>query len=766
MFRRISRINRFFVSIATLIILGYSTAVFCQFSVKKTRVFGQDRVSKATVQAISGISTGGTLTANEINESLKRLMGSGLFKNVEIKPVGNGIDIIVVENPQINIIAFEGNKIFKDDFLLDLIKSKSRDPFNQGYVAKDVQKITSIYREKGRYNATVSPQKIILDDGRINLVFNVQEGKRTEITDILFSGNKAFTDRRLRGAIPSTQKGFFSFFSSSDDYNESSQEKDRIALEKFYHERGFAKASVKSSVGSMRNDRSGFVVSYSIFEGLRYFVREVKLITEVKGFDVGAYSDLIQINSGDVYARSDVRKIVSAIENRAGSLGKPFLKVVTTQKTIDNSDAIILTLELVQGTKLYVERIDIKGNNQTLDRVVRREFSFSEGDAFNPTLIKKTKEKIQALGFFENINVTVREGSTSERAIVAVQVEEAPTGSLNFGAGFSTDTKISGTIALSENNFLGRGQRLKLEAFTSATSTSLGFGFTEPAFLDRDLSASVDINFSDIKPQELSYSSSSSSLKSGFGFMIGPDSRAGLSYEYEEEKIVVPTESTSAVLKSEAGTLSKGKLAFNFIRDARNSIITPTAGYIIRSNLEYAGLGGNSKFIKTSALGKIYNSIFEERLVFTAEVEAGLLTMQKGFSRTTDRFSLGGRKFRGFQYGEIGPREGTQALGGEKFAITRLEANFPLGLPDELGLYGGVFAEIGSLWGLEADTVGSGVVANDLSSIDSSMRSSLGFSIYWATPIGPLQFNWARPQQYLKGVDKTEDFSFNLASRF
>ena len=426
----------------------------------------------------------------------------------------------------------------------------------------------------------------------------------------------------------------------------------------------------------------------------------------------------------------------------------------------------IIVFIIFNGPSLYVERIDIKGNNQTLDKVIRREFSISEGDAFNPTLIRKSEEKLRALGFFKNLSVSVLPGSSSDKAVVTVDVEEAPTGSLNFGAGYSTDTELSGTISLSERNFLGKGQRLLFEVLTSESNKSIKFGFTEPALLNRDLSASIDLTYLDLEPRQSSFTSNESSIRTGFGFKLGNDTRLITSLKILEEKISVPISSNSLILREDQGRISKSELSLDYFIDGRDSIIKPKNGFLLRSDITISGLGSRNSFIKGSARGKIYNSFFDNLITVTGELEGGFMQMQKGFSRTVDRFSLGGRSLRGFQYGQIGPREGDEPLGGENYAVSRIEANFPIGLPKELGFYGGIFAEAGSLWGLNYDNKKIEVDANNLKSVDSKIRSSVGFTLYWSTPIGPLQFNWAKPQQYLSGVDKTENFSFNIASQF
>ena len=747
-------------------ILFFNSFAFGQFNISKIVVSGNSNISSETIRALSGLSTKKTLSAREINNGFRRLSDSGLFQDVKLNPVGNRLIISVIENPFLDAVTFEGNKIFKTPLLNRVIKSKPRSAFSRGTIDEDVRQLLQLYREKGRFGAKISPKKVLLVGNRLGLVFEIDEGPRTEIKTITFMGNKSFSDARLRSVIVSSQKNFFSFISSSDDYSENRQEEDRKSLEKFYQDKGFANAKVTSSVGSLSSDWNNFNLTYTVFEGSIVKISSLEVISDIKELEVEPFLSTVSVRAGDTYIRSKLDQIKKGIETKANYLGFPFAKVITESQKTKDPLFLKVVFRIVNGPSLFVERIDIKGNNQTLDRVIRREFSISEGDAFNPILIRKTEEKLQRLGYFKELELSVSPGSTPEQAIIVVEVEEGSTGSLNFGAGYSTDTEVSGTISLSERNFLGKGQRLLFEVLTSASNKRVKFGFTEPAFLDRDLSANIDFTYLDLEPRQSSYTANESSIKTGFGFSLGPDSRLTTSLKLSEEKIIVPSNTDSLILKDDAGRLSNVEVSLSYVKDGRDSIIKPLSGYLFLSDLSIAGLSGEHSFLKGSARGRVYKSFFNDGITITSELEAGMIKMQKGFSRTTDRFSLGGRRLRGFQYGEIGPREGEEPLGGEKYAVGRVEANFPIGLPEELGFYGGLFMEAGSLWGLSYDQKRLAVDPDSLKSLDSNIRSSVGFTLYWSTPIGPLQFNWAKPQQYLSGIDKTESFSFNLASQF
>ena len=423
MFHKLFKLTKLFFYNMTIVFILFSSYAFAQFKFNEIIVSGNNEISSETIVAISGLSKSKKLSSNLINEGFRRLSDSGLFQNVVLNPVGSRLIISVIENPIINQVDFEGNKIFKDSFLLSIISSKSRTPFSKGIIDEDVRQILQIYREKGRFKASIIPQKVLLDSGGVGLVFSINEGPRTEIKSINFIGNKEFSDARLRSIIESSQKNLFSFISSSDDYSELRQEKDRKLIEEFYSDKGFANAKIKSSVGTLSDDWKNFNITYTIFEGTKTLISEVKFDNKISNLNLSKIDYLVKIKSGDLYIGSKIEKIRNSIEKKVNDLGFPFAKVSSKKININDKDTIDLVFIIFNGPSLYVERIDIKGNNQALDKVIRREFSISEGDAFNPTLIRKTEEKLRALGFFKNLSVVVLPGSSPNKAVVSVEVE-------------------------------------------------------------------------------------------------------------------------------------------------------------------------------------------------------------------------------------------------------------------------------------------------------------------------------------------------------
>ncbi len=745
----------------------FSKPLHAQFRFSQIVVQGNNTTDIETIKSISGLKQGISLSASDLNSALKKLYSSNLFEDVEVIPKGKTILIKVKENRRIRRLVFEGNKKIEDKELLPLIKSKERQAFSKSQVVKDSRIISDFYRFKSRYSAKVEPKIIERQRGYVDLVFEINEGNILQISQIDFVGNKSFSDRQLKDVIKSRKAGLFSSFFTSDNYSEDSQEADKFLLEKFYKDNGFPDARVIASLGGLKDAGSSAFLTYSIYEGSLFKFGKVTVKSLVKGVSSSIYENSVVVYEGNKFNFSKIQETLDNIKKVSVSNGYPFFvgKVDTSRNFKEKK--VDLVFKIIEGPKLFVEQIEISGNTHTRDNVIRREFQVEEGDAFDPSMLKRSEEKLQSLGYFESVKVNVRQGSNSQNAVVDINVKEAPTGSLSLGLGYSTDTDVSAQFSFSETNFRGAGQGIRFSVSSSKDSSSVGLGFKERGFLGRDVLVSMDIDYTDSKPRASGYTANILAVKPRIGFNLSSDSRVNLTYKFEN--LDVTAVGSSEVLKQDLGQSTRSLVDLSFRHDKRDSIIKPTKGYMIKIGSEIAGLGGDEQFVKTEASGKVYQGIYGNNIIFSTELEGGILTMGKGYSKIVDRFQLGGRSFRGFKYNGIGPRElsggkHTIPLGGEKYAIARFAASFPLGLPRELGLFGSLFAEAGSLWDLKTDPTVSGL-SNKVALTDRSLRTSIGFAMNWETPIGPLQFNWSRPQKYLE-ADSPEYFSLNLATRF
>ncbi len=729
-------------------------------------VSGNQNVPDQTVVSLSGLDLGQPLSGADINAAVRRLIATGLFADVDIRAAAGRLVVAVVENPLIAVVNFEGNKGIKDTDLASFITSAARRPLDRPTIEADARRITEAYRQQNRYAATVTPLIIPLEDGRANLVFQITEGKSEQIQSINFVGNQSFTDRRLRRAISASESGLFNFLYNTDNYSPERAAADQQALLKFYRERGYPDVEVTSSLSEFALDRDGFFLTYTVREGASYDFGDARVSSTVSGVDIADFNRLVRLRSGRTYNGTRVETIVEALEEQATRLGFPFLRAVP-QITKNEADGTVdINFELINGSRVYVERIDIRGNSQTLDRVIRREFDMAEGDAFNPRKMQQAENALRALQFFSQLQVATRPGSTPESVILDVQVADKPTGSFNFGASYSTDTGVSGTFSITESNFLGRGQRFDLNLNYGETSKVASFGFTEPKFLGRDMAAGFDIYYREANHAESTFQTTDIGFSPSISFPLSDRTGATFTYDLVSQEIrdtIVGTTSPLIV----AGTVVRSAIRLDISHDRRNARTDPSSGYVLRFGAEYAGLGGEANYTKATARAKAYFNLFDEALIFSADIEGGALYSAGGTgSRITDRFSLGGNSFRGFNVGGLGPRDnngGTvnDTLGGNYYAVARIDATFPVGLPQELGIRGGLFVDAGSVWGLDGTPIGASGVIDTAA----HLRASVGFALYWDTPIGPLVFNWANPFLTVAG-DETQSFNVSVKTSF
>jgi len=729
-------------------------------------VSGNQAIPDQTIISFSGLDLSQSLTPADINAAVRRLVGTGLFADVDIRAAAGRLVIAVVENPTIGIVNFEGNRSMSDSALAAIVTSAARRPLDRPTIEADARRIAEIYRQQSRYSATVTPLIIPLEDGRSNLVFQINEGRTEQIQSVNFVGNQAFTDRRLRRTVPSAEAGLLNFLYNSDNFSPERSAADQQALLSFYRDRGYPDVEITAGLSEFALDRDGFFLTYTIREGASYDFGNASVSTALTGVNAADFERYLRLRSGRTYNGSKVEEVINAIEEEATRRGLPFLRAIPHITKNEADGTVDISFELVNGRRVYVERIDIRGNSQTLDRVIRREFDMAEGDAFNPRKVRQAENALRELRFFSDLQVSTRPGSTPESVILDVQVADKATGSFNFGASYSTDSGVAGTFSITESNFLGKGQRFNLNISYGQTNKMASFGFTEPRFLGRDLAAGFDVFYRNSDHSESSFQTTEFGISPSLSFPLSDKTRVSFTYDLISEEIRDPGANASPIILAEVGTEVRSALRFNISHDNRNSSFDPTSGYILRFGAEYAGLGGTANYTKTTARAKGYFNLFDEALVFSADVEGGALFSGGAGSRVTNRFFLGGSTFRGFNVGGLGPRDNDGAsvndsLGGNFYAVARLDASFPLGLPKEVGIRGGLFIDAGSVWGLDGTPVGAS------GAIDASaqLRASAGVALYWDTPIGPLVFNWANPFLRVAG-DEAQTFSVSVKTSF
>ncbi len=731
--------------------------------IREVVVIGNRRIEPATVASYLAVGVGDQADDAALNASVRRLFDTGLFSDASVAFEGGQLIVRVAENPTINRVAVEGNRSIDDEAILGNVASQSRRAFTRSRAEADAQVITELYRRSGRYGTRVEPVIINLPDNRVDLVFEVTESRVTGVNAINFVGNEVFSDRRLRRTIETSESNLLSFALTSDIYDPDRLEFDRELLRRFYLERGYADFTVLSAVAELAPDGRGFFITFTVSEGPQYRFGEQTVNVTAPGLEAEDFEALIVGRPGEVYDATQIERSIERMIFAAGLQGFAFVDVRPRAIRDVENQTIDIVFDVVEGQRIYVERIDIEGNTRTLDRVIRRQFDIVEGDAFNSREIDNARRRIRALGYFSEVQVATERGTTDDRANVRVTVEETSTGSLTFGLGFSSADGPVGEVAVTERNFLGRGQFLRARVVVAGERQVADFTFREPAFLDRNLEAGFNIYYiQDDRSDSSSFEETNIGFVPSFGFPLSEFGRLTLSYRVSSDEIRDVRNDASPLIARDAGTAVTSSLGYNYVYDQRNDPLEPTGGFVGEFGQEIAGLGGDTRYIRTTARARAYRSLFAEDVIGSVTLEAGNITTLDEDIRITDRFFLGGDRFRGFEFGGLGPRDRNtdDSLGGNNYAVVRTEVSFPLGLPDSFGVSGGIFADAGTVWGLDTASFG-GTTVDD----KAKLRASVGVSVFIDSAFGPLRINLAVPVVEEDG-DEREYFRLTAGTRF
>ncbi len=758
----------FFFLITAVFLVFASQANAQQYKFTSITVQGNQRIESTAILNYAGIVAGQNVSAGQLNSAYQRILDSGLFESAELTPKGNRLSIKVVEFPTINRISFEGNKRLKDEALGALVESAPRRVLNPTVAERDAARIAEAYSQSGRLAARVTPRIIRRSDNRADLIFEVFEGGVTEVQRVSFVGNKNYSDNRLRRVVGSKQAGFLHRFIKRDTFVSDRIEFDKQVLRDFYLSRGYVDFRTTGVNAELSRERDGYFVTFNVQEGQQFSFGEISVNSEIDAIDAAEFLDALKIKSGVVYSPLLVENSIARLERLALRQGHDFVRV--DPRITRNERNLMLDIEfaLVRGPRIFVERIDVKGNTTTLDRIVRQQFRIVEGDPFNPREIRESAERIRALGFFEAPNVNAREGSSPDQVIVDVDVVEAPTGSLKFGGSYSSDNGFGLVVNFSEKNFLGRGQRVGVSFTTAADLDDYAFSFFEPAFLGQDLEAGFVLRYQETEPDEVRWSNSVGEFKPSLSFPVSDYGRLQLNYTAHLKKLNIdPATSVAGSLidaEGARGDLWKSSVGYRYSFDTRRTGLDPKSGVLLEFAQDIGGLGGDYQFVSTSAKAVAETAIFQEDVTLRATLEGGALYSPNNDSRVSDRFFLTSSQMRGFEPYGLGPREyqagGVQndSLGGTYYAVARFEAEFPFGLPEEYGLSGGVFYDVGSVWGLDQSS--ANVLYDDM-----SLRHVIGLSIFWNTPVGPLRFNFSKAIKK-EAFDQDRSFDFSLSATF
>ena len=743
-------------------LLAMSSAAHAEIgkAVEFIRVEGTQRVEAETVRAYMVVREGLVDQADLVDQSVKTLFSSGLFADVTIRREGKGLVVTVVENPIINRVSFEGNTAINDDNLGSEAGLSARQIYTRAKVQDDVERFIELYRRSGRFAVRIEPKVIQLPQNRIDLVFEINEGPTTGIRSINIVGNKVFSDDELRGEIITRETRWWRLFSANDNYDPDRVAYDRELLRRFYLSKGYADFRVVASNAELTRDGKGFFLNFTVEEGDLYSFGDARVSTALDAIDIVELEEQISYEAGEKYDSRRIDKTVDALTKIVGEKGYAFAEVRPRVKRDRETNVVGVEFVIEEGPRVYVERININGNTRTRDEVIRRELRLSEGDAFNQVLMARSQRNVRALGFFGAVDVSETPGTEEDKTIIDVNVREQPTGELSFGVGYSSAEALTTQLSVSERNFLGRGQRLRLNLGLSNQVQRYNVGFTEPYFLNRDVSAGFSLFNTD---SEYDYQDGLKTKEQGIGLSLGfplsEDGRLSLFANFTQDELTNQTTSSSI---NPGYDRFKQTLGYYYSIDMRDDVINPTDGWNLNFGQDIAGPSGDVSFLRTSASANYFEEI-AEGWVFHAKMNLGVIHDYKGGAIAySDRFFRGGRNFRGFERGGIGPRDlaTDSSLGSNRYLTGTTQVSLPLGIPKEVGMRANAFVDFGVMG--ETD-----VVPTSSSQIEDEMafRATYGLSFAWRSPLGPVRFDFARPI-VKEDYDETRFFRFTIGTSF
>lgn len=776
--------------------------------VRSIEIRGNKGVDAQVIRDNLGLRAGGDYSSADIDAATKRLAGLGIFSAVSIRPANGSLIVNVSEYNVVNKVTLEGNKAIKTKDLERVLSLKPRESFDQARLAADEQTIREAYASLGRKGVTVKGRTTDAGQGRVNVVFDIKEGKRTKIGNIVFVGNKAFGNRRLRDILVTKRSNILSWLTRGDVYNEDRLAADEEALRRFYYNRGYADFHIISSKADYDAQTNKYTLTFVLDEGALYRFGDINVESTVAGVNTKSVThNVLRTKKGDVYNAAKIEDSVLNLGDKVADAGYAFAKVEPITNRDFNTHTIGLTYSIEQGERAYIERVEVRGNTKTRDQVIRREFDFAEGDAFNQTTVKRAKRRLEGLGFFSSVNIAVDQGSAPDQVVLVVDVVEKPTGEFSIGGGYTTGGETPGVsvdASITERNFLGRGQYVKLSAGGGEQdSRNYGLSFTEPYFLGYRVAAGIDL-FHQAYRLDDDYKVRQTGGSLRFGVPITERLTGSLAYNYSEEryklnrygcgkdtrKKIRNGEKLTADEKNACNDLlnrysgaiveaadhspwKRSSVSYGLTYNSIDDMDNPHNGLYTRVIQEYAGLGGDADFLKTTGKATFYKTLSERYDIVGLVGGGGGYLHENGHDgvRIFDMFKNTTDMIRGFRYNGIGPRQKSQDgrykyfLGGDKYINATAEMQFPLPVvPESFGMRGAVFADAATLYGnnYRPETA---IGENPVTGKSSKWRSSAGVSLMWASPFGPLRFDYAWPISKETG-DRTQNFNFGMSTKF
>ena len=717
---------------------------------------GMQRIDEETVISYANISKGDNYTEEIGNDVLKNLFETNLFSNIQISFKDNNLNITIQENPTINLVKFIGNSKIKDEDLAIEILLKERSVYSRSKVKKDIERMLSLYQRAGRLSTEINPKLEMLDNNRVNLTYEVTESDVAKVSNIIILGNSVFSTSKIKSIMKTKEKTLLRFLSSSDNYDPDKLEYDKQLITQFYNNSGYPEFKFTSSIAQLKTNTNNFEIILNINEGAKFNFGELKIESKLKKIDTEFVKTILPIKKGNIFDRSLIKKSIEQLKELAQSQGYSFIEIDTNLLDGSEENEVDVKLIINEGPRVYVNNINITGNTRTVDKVIRREVSLTEGDAYNKYSVNYSKDSIRALNFFDEVEISEIRTDFPDKIDLEINVEEKNTGEVSLGAGYSSANATSLNVGLRENNFLGKGQKVKFDTSFSNTRTTYDISLTEPFFNNKPLSLTTNLYSSFTDPTNVNYETEDLGFGLSSSFPLSVDRFLELRYSLFTSKIKANSNAT-AYENALAGTDTVSQIGHTLSFDRRNSRFKPSNGFNLKLSQDLAGLGGNSYYFKNSFEFNYYKRL-SKTFIGAYKLQGGNINgYNDKYSPLSSNFKLGGTKLRGFKSGKIGPRLGNSYTGGQYFYLTSLETNIDLDI-DAYDITTTAFIDIGSVWGLENPAYGS---------IDDKheARSSIGVNFNWDSAIGPINIIYANIINSNTN-DTTDNLYFDIGYNF
>jgi outer membrane protein insertion porin family len=738
-------------------------------TVKDIKVSGNKRIEEATVKAFLNIPLNKEIAESEIDEAFRRTFNTGLFKDIDMSLRSSVLFVEVEENPIVGEVDVAGNEKIDSDKILNELKIEPRAVYKESDVQADVRRILTLYQRSGRFDVVIDPRVEELENNRVKVVYVIDEGRKADVQQISFVNNYAYDEAELESVVSTRESRWYRFFSGNDSYDPDRVEYDKELLRRHYVANGYADFEVVSADAEFNTFNESFNITYTLDEGPYYEFGKIDLDSAIEDITIDQVRDSIKTRQGKEFNSNQIEDTISSLTDVLGDKGYAFVRINPEFEKNEEEGLMDVTYKISEGPRVYINKIDISGNTRTTDEVIRREFRIAEGDPFNSSKIKRSKQRIEALGYFSKVTIDNKETAYPDKVDIEVRVVEQSTGELTFGAGFSSADGALGDISITERNLLGEGQFLRANLTLASVRQEIDLSYTEPYFLGRNFAAGFDIfnvkTDSQAANTNLTFDSESLGFTLRGGYPLTEYLRHNVRYTIRDDDISNPDPLASLFVRQQVGQRLTSSIGQSLVYNTLDNQFLPKSGVFATISQDIAGLGGDVNYVKHEGRASYFTTLMEEYpdVVFSLSGRAGhIFGWNNDNVRINDRFFIGQTVIRGFDNQGIGPRDANTGdpLGGNTYFATSSEIMFPLGLPEELQVKGAVFVDAATLYDIDQNNI-PGVTLQD----DSTIRAASGFGVFWRSPVGPIRIDFAVPFME-EDYDEDETIRFSFGTRF